>query len=426
MPKNREEKKWNNLSYPPPPPPTHLAKKLVKLLGLILASALLLANCESSRSKSNKAIDTRKTITAQQENAVKLIDGIDTDGNKAYANDGGVQSIDQTAQYGQAVRYEQEKNYNILRGILKIHNTFRRTTENANIKLQIDFTDENFSVLRTKYDLDTIAGTGGDLSKSLNILFWLCEHTDHFGSYDDHIPMNSLDLLEYSYDKGAAQGLNCLNLSYILTECLLSIGVPARTVGIMPFSPYDSDNHVVTHAYIAGLDKWIMLDPTWCSYFKDAEGNILDVFELRAFLTDDRDVFLNEEFSYNGSKLITNSERVQYYKRYMTKNLFYFSTYEISSFGSENYGRNVHVCPVGFNLFEAQMYGVEYRIELIRTDKNLTEGYSEAFVESYVEFSTKVLENMKIFAEENEGSTERAYFYVSPEDFLARPDLKNK
>jgi hypothetical protein len=68
-----------------------------------------------------------------------------------------VLSADQTAQYEQAVRYEQELYNNVLRGILKMHNTFRGTTENTDIKLQFDFTDENFSILKSKYGLETIA-----------------------------------------------------------------------------------------------------------------------------------------------------------------------------------------------------------------------------------------------------------------------------
>jgi hypothetical protein len=190
----------------------------------------------------------------------------------------------------------------------------------------------------------------------------------------------------------------------------------------MPISPYDADNHVVTHAYIAGLDKWIMLDPTWRAYFKDADGNILDVVALRGFFADGREVFLNDEFSYNGANLITDNERVQYYKWYLTKNLFYFDIYEISGFGRENYGRNLELCPVGFNLFEAQMYGLEYRIELARTYK----GIDEAFRESFIESSLKSLESMRRFAKENEDATEKAYLSISLEDFLARPHLKNK
>jgi hypothetical protein len=203
------------------------------------------------------------------------------------ATSGTVLATDQMTNADQTVNddriYEQEQHYSIPRGILKVYSNFRETTENAKIKLRIDFSNENFSVLRTKYGLGAIAGTGDDLSKALNLLFWVCEHIRHFGSYDNHVPMNALDLLEYAYDQGEEQGINCLNLSYILTECLLSIGVPARTVGIMPFSPYDADNHVVTHAYIADLGKWVMLDPTWSSYFKDTDGNILDLFEILFF-----------------------------------------------------------------------------------------------------------------------------------------------
>jgi hypothetical protein len=341
----------------------------------------------------------------------------------ACATGGAVQNeaetpVDRTAQYEQTIRAYQEQCFIVLRGILKMHNAFRGTTEGADLKLQFDFTDENFSVLRSKYGLETIAGTGSDLSKSLNILSWLCEHTYHVGDYDNHIPWNSLDLLEYAYDTGAEQGINCFSLSLILTECLLSIGIPARTVIIMPFSPYDRDNHVVTHAYIADLDKWIMLDPTYCAYFKDSAGNILDVFELRAFLADGRDVFLNEEFSYNGvQQLITDNETVREYKLYMTKDLCYFETYEISAFGSEHYGRSLYICPVGYNLFESRMYNLENDIEFAKA----YEGFDEAR-ESYIEYSTKRLEGMKKSAAENED----AYLYVSLEDFLAKPDLRNK
>jgi hypothetical protein len=260
---------------------------------------------------------------------------------------------DRIAQYEQAIVDEQSARYHVMRGILKMYGAFRETTGDVNITLRFDFADENLAVLRTKYGLDAIAGRGGDLSKALNMLFWVSSHTYHDGTYDNHVPVNALDLLEYAYDTGAAGRLNCLNLAYILTECLLSIGIPARTVGLMPFSPFDADNHVVTHAYIAELGKWIMLDPTWSSYFKDAEGNILDVFELRVLASDDSGLFLNEEFSYNGENLITNDERVRYYKLYMTKNLFYFTTSEVSGFGREHDGRGLCISPTGFNLFEA-------------------------------------------------------------------------
>jgi hypothetical protein len=43
----------------------------------------------------------------------------------------------------------------------------------------------------------------------------------------------------------------------------------ARMMYIMPFAPYDTDNHVITHVYIKELKKWIILDPTFASYIMD-------------------------------------------------------------------------------------------------------------------------------------------------------------
>jgi hypothetical protein len=76
----------------------------------------------------------------------------------ACATSASVAPEDQAAQYEKTIRYEREQNYNILRGILKMHSDFRETTGSAEIKLQFDFNDENFSVLRAKYGLDAIAG----------------------------------------------------------------------------------------------------------------------------------------------------------------------------------------------------------------------------------------------------------------------------
>jgi hypothetical protein len=65
--------------------------------------------------------------------------------------------------------------------------------------------------------------------------------------------------------------------------------------------------------------------------------------ELRGLLADVGEVFLNDEFSYNGASLITNDERIRHYKWYLTKNLFYFDTNEVSSFGREKRGRSLTV-----------------------------------------------------------------------------------
>ena len=310
-------------------------------------------------------------------------------------------------------RMEEQNHYHSL---LKQYRDFKKTSI-SDAKLKIGFTHEKLPVLKNQYELDKIAGNGDDLSKALNLLFWLCDHTYHKGDYDNHIPMNSLDLLEYSFDKGRANGVNCLNLSVILTECLLSIGLPAHTVGLMPFSHEDMDNHVVVHVHIASLGKWMMLDPSWCSYFSDEEGNILDIFEIRNRFADDEEVHLNEEFSYCGVKLISFPEMVRHYKQYMAKDLFYFTVTEISTFGRDANGGKFFVCPENFNHVEALIKKLEYNLNMAGT----LEGLDESFKSKAIESLTKQLERLNNLIDSNDGTLEETLPCLSPEDFLAAP-----
>jgi len=299
---------------------------------------------------------------------------------------------------------EDQNHYNTL--LIK-HSDFKKTSQ-GNVKLQFDFSNKNFFALKNKYELDKISGNSDDLSKALNILFWLCEHTYHNGAYTNHVPPNALDLLEFSFDKGESGGINCKNLAYILTECLLSIGLPARTVFIYPFSYEDLDNHVVTHVYIKSIAKWIMLDPTWCGYFSDEDGNILNLIEIQNTFANNHDIYINDAFSHNGKKLAKNTEQVQWYKRYMAKNMFYFKINEIGTFEQDNIGRDLHVCPENFNVVENTKRNLEYRLEWIRAEEH---HYDEPAMKELKEYFTKAIEELRNLTP----------LYLSPEKFLASP-----
>ncbi len=303
------------------------------------------------------------------------------------------------------------KDQNHYNSVLMKYSNFKKTSQD-NVKLQIDFSNKNFSTLKNKYELDKIAGNSDDLSKALKILFWLCEHTYHNGAYTNHVPPNALDLLEFSFDKGENGGINCKNLAYILTECLLSIGLPARTVFIYPFSYEDLDNHVVTHVYIKSIDKWIMLDPTWCGYFSDEDGNILNLIEMRNMFANNSDIYINDAFSYNGKKLAENTEQVQWYKRYMAKNTFYFNISEISTYGQDNTGRDLYVCPLNFDVVENTKRNLEYRLEWIRAEEHhYDEPAMKETIKELKEYFTKAIEELSNLPP----------LYLSPEKLLASP-----
>ncbi|MHC1695879.1 MAG: transglutaminase domain-containing protein [Eubacteriales bacterium] len=155
--------------------------------------------------------------------------------------------------------------YDIYTGMLKMFPDFEPS--NFKVALSYKFTCMNLKKLSDDYRLIEIAGTVSDFEKAKNLLIWLSAHTLHKGDYDNHVTSLALDLLEYTFDKGMDGAVN--SLAIILTSLLLAVGIPARTVYIMPFSPYDGDNHVVTHAYIKEQRKWIMLDPTYSSYISN-------------------------------------------------------------------------------------------------------------------------------------------------------------
>ena len=204
--------------------------------------------------------------------------------------------------------------------------------------------------------------------------------------------LNAINLLEHSFQKGKEYGINCRALSITLTECLLSLGFMARTMYIMPFAPYDQDNHVVTHVYLKELKKWIMLDPTFGCYVMGKEKKPLNIFEIRELLANHEYIVFNEEIKYNDEKRMTDSWEN---KEYLAKDLFYFTTREKSCFNAEAEGKERYIVPLVYDVRKSKILNIEYRIK--------KQGNSE-WIQSW-------LKNAK----------ESNILYMSPSDVLKKP-----
>ena len=254
-----------------------------------------------------------------------------------------------------SMQYEKEKRY-IYTGILFHHQTFSAGNDE---ELSYRFDCPEFTELRNKYQLDTIAGAGTDFEKAKNLLHYLAPRLTHSSWYDNHVECNALKLLEYSLDN-PQQGINCLNKSKILTECCLALGIYARRVIIMPFSPYDLDNHVVTEVFDRTLDKWIMLDCTTDGYFIDENRLPLSLLEMR-------DRFANDAFvTYVPSTEIAfdlEALREKYVAEntYICKNLFYLVAEQVSTFGAKNRQRLFFV-PQTFSIKHTRIAATRFKL----------------------------------------------------------------
>lgn len=231
----------------------------------------------------------------------------------------------------------------IYKGIL-FHN---RTFENDySADISYDFTCEEYGTLREKYDLVAIAGTGSDFEKAARLTSYLAPKLAHKGDYDSRIACNALSLLEYSLNQ-SEHGINCLNKSKILQECCLALGIYARRVCMMPYSPYDYDNHVVTEIYDTALQKWVMLDVTSNGYFTDENNVPFSVLEMRESFALNRTCNFTKLTDEVAEDFASCEEERLYYNKYFAKNLFYFIVEQINSFGKKD--TYLRFIPKGFD-----------------------------------------------------------------------------
>ncbi len=216
-----------------------------------------------------------------------------------------------------------------------------------------------FEELRNKYNLVKIAGKGRDFIRAKRLLHYLAPRLTHSSWYDNHIECNALRLLEYSLDN-PEQGINCLNKSKILVECCMALGIFARRVRILPFSPYDFDNHVVAEIYDRALEKWIMIDPTTDGYFIDETKTPLSLLEMRSKFANGE--FITFVLSTDSLKDIQKL-RVKHLhtNMYICKNLFYFQAEQYSTFGEK--GNYLQFVPLHYSIKRTKQANLKYRID---------------------------------------------------------------
>ncbi|HRI33471.1 MAG TPA: transglutaminase-like domain-containing protein [Saprospiraceae bacterium] len=180
-----------------------------------------------------------------------------------------------------------------------------------------DKNDPNLVILRKELKLDSIAGTGNEELKIINLLHWIHNLIPHDGNHDNPTVKNAMSMIKEC--KRDVRGLNCRGLATVLNECYLSLGIKSRFVTCMPKDTIFDDCHVINMVYLENKKKWIWIDPTNNAYVMNENGELLSIQEVRERLVTDQPLILNPDANWNNKSTVTKE---QYLYNYMAKNLY--------------------------------------------------------------------------------------------------------
>ncbi len=222
--------------------------------------------------------------------------------------------------------------------------------------------DSLLRLSRERFNLDSIAGNGDDISRIKNLLYWVHNNITHDGS--NGLAPGPRNLRNtYDCSKRDSCGYNCRALAICLTEALLAEGIPARYL-TCESKKWDSDNdcHVICVAWSESLGKWIWVDPTFAAYVTDENGLLLHPGEVRYRLQHDMPLILNDDANWNNRY---QQDKEYYLNEYMAKNLYIMSANTLNQAEPEgetshSTGRDAAIVPIDNNYTNAHIITTDY------------------------------------------------------------------
>lgn len=204
--------------------------------------------------------------------------------------------------------------------ILKRADKFNNKDERPLPEFKYQTSDNpHLAELRKAFNLDSLAGTGNEVSKILNLMHWIHNLVEHDGNNGNPVVKNALSMLNEC--KTGKRGLNCRGLAIVLNECYLSMGIKSRFVTCLPKDSLgtDTDCHVINMVYSESLKKWLWIDPTFDAYIMNDTGDLLGIEEVREKIINGEMLILNPDANWNKK---SSQTKEKYLYSYMAKNLY--------------------------------------------------------------------------------------------------------
>lgn len=190
----------------------------------------------------------------------------------------------------------------------------------------------NLVKIRKDLKLDSIAGTGNEISRILNLMHWVHNIVRHDGNSENPTLKNAIDLIKVC--KAEKRSVNCRMMATVLNECYLAMGIKSRYVTCMPKETQFSDCHVINMVYSNDLRKWIWVDPTFDAYVMNEKGELLGLSEVRERLINGKTLILNPEANWNR---VASKTKENYLETYMAKNLYRLESPLVSEYDTETW-----------------------------------------------------------------------------------------
>lgn len=230
--------------------------------------------------------------------------------------------------------------------ILKAAAPYKRTGQTTPAFTYASPNDSLLTRTRDYFHLDQVAGTGNDLSRIKNLLYWVHDLVRHNGSSTwPNCKFNCVDL--YNLCQKEKRPLNCRFMAIMLCEALLAENIPARYLACMSREyETDPDCHVICVAWSRQLNKWVWVDPTFCAYVTDENGLWLHPGEVRERLRNGQPLRINEDANWNHEQKQNIEE---YLYNYMAKNLYLIQANLNCKSEPDNGAHYITLTPEGFN-----------------------------------------------------------------------------
>jgi hypothetical protein len=177
--------------------------------------------------------------------------------------------------------------------------------------------DPDLAAIRKEFKLDSIIGTGNEVSQILNLLHWVHNSFRHDGSKDAPKYTSIPNLMNICMNEHRT--LDCGTLATVLNDSYLALGFKSHRVICLPKDSTDFDCHSINAVYSNILNKWLWIDPTNDAYVMNEKGELLSIAEVRERLVDNKPLILNPEANWNHVNSVTKEYYLYYY---MAKNLY--------------------------------------------------------------------------------------------------------